>query len=103
MLLCACSLILVSNLMEALGYYQADITGVYLGDLELALAMSISTIFWRGQCDIGMVFEFIIRHAETECIAAVKAVNNQTVPDQMTPPEDDSDDNFKYSLQVGVI
>ena len=38
-----------SNIMEALGYYQADTTEVYLGDMELVLAMSISTIFWRGE------------------------------------------------------
>ena len=42
--------------MEALGYYQAHTKQIYLGDMELVLAMSISSIFWRGQWALLSLF-----------------------------------------------
>ena len=38
-----------SNIMEALGYYKADIPETTLGDIQALLADSIATVFWRGK------------------------------------------------------
>ena len=37
-----------SNIMEALGYYRADIQSVNLEWVEFTLAQAVASVYWRG-------------------------------------------------------